>query len=484
MAVLVCALLALPALAQQEADSSVPQELQAVQQALELAQVRPQERLEYIPDSARLRAHASGQQPPGAANFRLTDGISTVSLYKDQEFTDSVTGQRFRVMTRVQRENNTLAVLVTPTRGGETAEIQRGTWVLYRNRENGQPETIRIYFSTDPELFINIRADNASPNSRSQIDMLVYGAYVRKDVPLGIAFLDLFNTPLSTIIARTRQQIPWSYFETEAIRYRDIQATAAVIRAALPTLVFYEDGAFDADGKPVLIETGERQTRESFLAAAKPDQDQEKIVGGVNCSGFAKWVIDGILRPRVGSGSIIERLKGSTAAPDTHFTRNYREERDLFFGLDWTRNLAAAVVSMKARQTILPDNAGIDVTFTPFSLFTKNPRWASDALGFSGYQRNVGYQAAFLKPLLYALAVTEPGNLYLAAVSSEGGDPNLRAFDHIAVFLPWFDGAGTFHADVFESAEETSLERFLTLHPGVFVHLVRVQVPEQGFFRP
>jgi hypothetical protein len=88
-----------------------------------------------------------------------------------------------------------------------------------------------------------------------------------------------------------------------------------------------------------------------------------------------------------------------------------------------------------------------------------------------------------LRPLLYILAIREPGNFYIAAFNRRMGESvSLRQYFHEALLFPYFDDSGTFRVAVFESAAETSLEAVIRRYPEEFVHLVRI--PAQPEFDP
>jgi hypothetical protein len=108
---------------------------------------------------------------------------------------------------------------------------------------------------------------------------------------------------------------------------------------------------------------------------------------------------------------------------------------------------------------------------------------------YAGHLRNAGFGFEGLHPLLYTLAIDEPGRIYLAAVNNEIGAPvtpdnprglpRLRQYYHIAVLVPYFTERGVFQVAVFESAAETSINRFKTRYPGQFVNLVRIPIEDR-----
>ena len=423
---------------------------------------------------------AVAAEPVPAADFIESDGVrrQIFDTWLDEELIQVMkldTAQytdRYEYSFVVAHERDKtgafLAVTVTP---GETAGI-RGTWVLFRRVSDGMPDSIRIYPVNDPSVYVVIRPSSTNPErGRSLLDLVVMDTPTITSVPVGVPFISLYTASFASIVGMTRSTVPWRLIAPELYRYGDMEATVATVRNGLKTLVYLDDGAFNERGEPVLIETGLPQDPAQILSARTKSNTGSDVYGGVNCSGFAKWIIDGIVRPRAGNGLFIESLKASTASPVTHFTEPYRETRDIFFALDWTRNLASAVVSLDVGHTVKPDFSGVDVTVEPFS-------------GVPFYEKNVGYPAASLAPLLYYLAVTEPGHFYLGAVSRERGKPLLRQYHHVAVFFPYFDASGKFAIAVFESAEETSMQSFIARNGDAFVNLVRVRVPEKGYFEP
>ena len=103
-----------------------------------------------------------------------------------------------------------------------------------------------------------------------------------------------------------------------------------------------------------------------------------------------------------------------------------------------------------------------------------------------GFLEDFGYGSEGLEPLLYTLAINEPGKFYLAAINNEMGPastvdnprgrPRLRQYFHIAVLVPYFNEHGVFQVAVFESAEETFFRTFKTRYPGHGINLVSIPV--------
>ena len=105
----------------------------------------------------------------------------------------------------------------------------------------------------------------------------------------------------------------------------------------------------------------------------------------------------------------------------------------------------------------------------------------ASAKSYPNFLPGAGFGIEGLKPLLYTLAVDEPGYVYLASVNNETGPaPRMRRHYHEAVLIPYFNEYGVFQTAVFESAAETSLNAFIARYPGQMVNLVRI--PVEGRF--
>jgi len=133
----------------------------------------------------------------------------------------------------------------------------------------------------------------------------------------------------------------------------------------------------------------------------------------------------------------------------------------------------------------------------------RDPKNNKSEYSYPGFLTDAGYGVEGLLPLLYTLAIDEPGRFYLAAVNNEigppstetnpQGKPRMRQYFHIAAFVPYFSESGVFHVAVFESAAETSIQAFRNRYPliprtiegerrlfpnGHYVNLVRIPVQE------
>jgi hypothetical protein len=281
---------------------------------------------------------------------------------------------------------------------------------------------------------------------------------------------------VSAVIDSIGDTFPRRYFEIETGFYRDIVNFIPKLRASLKGLTFRDDGAIDENGDYVFIETLEKQDGTE----------------GLNCSGFAKFVVDGILSPLTKTRLAISPLKQKRNDRGSVYTNVYEDMLDPFFGLDWTRNLASRVGEL-TRAPGYGTLQEIEVQTAPFASLITKTNGSTTIRPYPGFLTNAGFGMEGLQPLLYTLAIDEPGYIYLASISDEQGlpvtednlrgRPRMRQYYHIAVLVPYFTGEGEFRIVVFESAEETSFEEdFKTRYPGHYINLVRI--PVEGPFNP
>jgi hypothetical protein len=365
----------------------------------------------------------------------------------------------------------------------------QGSWVLTRRMDDGAPLRIRIFPQSDFNTYIQFRPFSAD---KCVMDVVIYNAYMVNDLPLPVPFERLFVLPLEEILGLAEDKFPRRYFEPQPDSYRDVRKFITEVRKRLP-LQFRDDGAMDENGEYVFIESLAPQT------GAK----------GLNCSGFAKWMVDGILRPLTGERLPIGPLKAKFGERGSGFTEPWDDIRDPFFGLDWTRNLASTA-GKTLRAPVFGDIAEIEVRDAPFSAVIRRGNTVAGVgpLSFPGYLPDAGFGIEGIHPLLYTLAIDEPGRIYLASVNTEIGTPTtaenfrglsriefeddevkqkarntlrglprMRQHFHVAVLIPYFTENGIFRIALFESAEETPFNAFKTRYSNEhYVNLVRIPV--------
>jgi hypothetical protein len=345
----------------------------------------------------------------------------------------------------------------------------QGSWMLTRNKDTGAGILIRIFLRSDQYTYIQFRPFN---DERSQMDIVLYGGYLIRSMPIAASFERIYTMQLNDIIKLAGAKFPIEYFEPDPQYYRNSRRFVEQVRRHIGDLNFADDGAIDEHERYVFIETLQPQT------SASP---------GLNCSGFVKWLIDSILRPVTGQLLPITQIKAPFGGRGSSFTENW-ESRDPYFGLDWIRNLASEA-NKTLRSPSIYALEEFEVRSDKFSL-VENRNF--DILNYPGFLPEAGYGTEGLYPLLYTLAVENPFSFYLAAINNEigapitpenpRGGPRLRQYYHVAALIPYFDEYGVFRVVVFESAAETSFNAFRSRYPGHYINLV--QIPVSANFNP
>jgi hypothetical protein len=362
-----------------------------------------------------------------------------------------------RIQVRAEGERGECLVILAREQEGTFPGWAQGSWILTRRRDTGLPERIRIFLRSDPYTYVQFRPFTGD---KSLMDVVVYNAYVVHSQALAIPFERLLVIPVEDVLRTAGGSFPRRYFDPVPGLYRDLREFIALVRQRLPELRFRDDGAMDEEGRYVFIENLEAQDGP----------------GGLNCSGFAKWIVDGILRPRTGERLTIPPLKEPFGDRRSSFSEGYERLRDPFFGLDWIRNLAAAAGNFGALEEI-------EVQKGSFASIIRRKEGKSTVRAYPGFLQNAGFDSEGLQALLYTLAIDEPGFIYLASVNQElGPAPRMRQHFHVAVLVPYFTETGNFRIALFESAAETAFTNFKSRYPGHYVNLVRI--PVDGAFDP
>ncbi|MDR2343469.1 MAG: hypothetical protein LBD86_02925 [Spirochaetaceae bacterium] len=370
-------------------------------------------------------------------------------------------GERVELRTEGTREE--LNIVLARGLDGMFPGWAQGSWVISRSIADGGLLRIRIFPRSDPYTYIQFRPLDAG---RSAMDAVVYNAYLARSVNMPVPLERLLTLPLQDILGTADNKSLFRYFEPRIEDYAGIRALLPLVRRFLADLSFADDGAIDENGTYVFIETLLPQTE-------KP---------GLNCSGFAKWLVDGLLRPRTGKRLPVRTLKQAYGQRGSSLTTPFETLRDPFFGLDWIRNLASAVNST-LKSPAFTGLEEIEVNHCPFSQIILRGGGTSRTESYTGFLPDAGFDINGLTALLYTLAIDEPGMIYLGAVNNElAPKPRMRQYFHIAAFLPYFDQNGAFHVALFESAAETSFSRFSARYPGHYINLVRI--PLETSFDP
>ncbi|MDR1617912.1 MAG: hypothetical protein LBS06_02545 [Treponema sp.] len=342
----------------------------------------------------------------------------------------------------------------------------QGSWVLTRRKDTGEPARIRVFPRSDPNAYVQFRPFS---QDRCRMDVVIYNAYLLRSLPLPVPFERLYTMPLEEIFGLAGDKFPRRFFDIDPAGYRDTRRFMDQVRERLPEIGFADDGAMDEKGEYV------------FIDSLKPQPAGKE---GLNCSGFVKWLVDGLLRPLTGGRLPIAPLKEPAGGRKSSFSEELEQLRDPFFGLDWTRNLAAranTVFRSPARGVI----EEFEVRESPFAEVIARKGAAGTIRPYPGFLENAGFGIEGLQPLLYTLAAEAPGRLYLASVNAELAaprGPRMRQHFHTAALIPYFNEYGNFHIAVFESAEATSFAAFKGRYPDHYVNLVTI--PLEPDFEP
>lgn len=352
------------------------------------------------------------------------------------------------VLFRTESSNG--AVYQTFTRGdlGTVRLDTAGTFIIKRSSTDGSFVQAKIFLQDDPGCFARI----TPLGERTALEITLFGRTFQHGIILAARFESLLTAPLDRIMRLAEPAVDWDLLQPAQRTDGDaaVERTAVAISRMLPRLGYRDDGAMDAAGRMVYIR----------------DVSPQGAASGFNCSGFAKWVVDGFFRPLTGRLTDIARLKVKDAGiRGNRWTGPLEESRDPYFGLDWSRNLARELA--RARGETGASAESWDVR---------------DAPGFA-YVDDVGYAIADLPTVLYRLARAAPGRIYLGSVNRPApGDPELRQHSHLVVLLPYTDAGRVFRVAVFESSTETSTGSLARRYPSDFIHLVRFQA--RGDFDP
>ena len=187
---------------------------------------------------------------------------------------------------------------------------------------------------------------------------------------------------------------------------------------------------------------------------------------GLNCSGFAKWIVDGFYTPLCKDYeqkymSIQKLRKKHLTERGTPDILIYENSRDPYFGLDWTRNLAVELGKKRGEN---PAYKTYDVTDS--SIVT--------------YVMNCGYPIWKIEKVLIEQEELHPGRMYLGSINGYfGEEPKLWQHYHIAVFIPYYEN-DVLKIAVLERNKETSFSYLLERYSNTYCHLVAI--PTEGEF--
>ncbi len=346
-------------------------------------------------------------------------------------------GSGIEVQFRVVTQGDDFYLLFINRQDGGFAIENEGSWVIKRSLRDGSFLQAKVFLDGDPNSYVRL----FPRGERTRMDLYLYGYPAYRDIVVPIEFDRLLTDPFSQIIDATRESVDWRLVLPRQPLPEDavVEGMVSVLRSRLP-LPDHDDGAMDSGGKLVSIRTLQVLNQ-----------------GGLNCSGFAKWIVDGLYYPRTGRLLSIEALKEKRVELPVSAKGLRAQGLEPYFGLDWTRNLAMAIERL-SDPGVGPDHG--EVRAVPFLRFVPDE----------------GYPLADLKFILYALAMRRPGYFYLGSVNHELADfPGIREHSHVVTLFPYFASNGSFRVAVMERNLETGIDSLLRRYPGDSICLERIR---------
>ena len=396
------------------------------------------------------------------------------------EIYNNPAGEKFQV--RLEESDSTYNIFVSPQTtikvdvysdlGKETKEQEvypgdaPGSWVLIKDKKTEKILRIRYYFLKNSEVFIQF-----TPRGKTALaDLVIFGNYAARGVPTGVPFTTFYSASFDRVMNITKNSLPWNYVDVDPSMYHSVLQMAAVIQERLPGILFAPNAMYDENGDLVQISSGK-----PFEGIHTEDSRMM-----LSSAGFVKWIADGLVEPIAGGRIKREPLLQETVqVKETGLQGSLSQKYNLFFSLDWIRNLASAVISVYTGKTYKFNQSGVDVTINPFSSTVAS--FGSENI--VTFVENSGYSVPVLKSLFYVLANLEPGTIYFGAI--RGTDrtvtPEVKAFNDCVAFLPYFATDGSFGINIFMNGRGISIEEFCNIYQDDFVYLTRVKSSEQFF---
>jgi len=423
-----------------------------------------------IPDSSEIRARL-------LENWFEND-LENVRTNLQEIYINSA-GQKFQV--RLEEAEDTYNIFVSPSAeinvkviSDKEVRTQKtevypgdnaGSWVLIKDKKTNHPLRIRYYFKANSEVYIQFTPHNQTAFA----DMVIFDNYVARGIPCGVPFKNFYKASFEDVLNITKSILPWNYVITDKSDYHSILQMSAVISENLPSILYAPDAMYDE--KDALVRISNGKAFEAKLSA----EDNENLY--LSSAGFVKWIADGLVEPIAGSRLKREPLiKETVQVKENGYQGVLSTKYNLFFALDWIRNLSSAIISVYTEKNYVYNQADVDVCINPFS------GSISDAgiVNSVSFVKDTGYKTGVLKSLLYLLAASDPETFYFGAIrgTDRSVSPEIKAFNECLAFFPYFDSNGLFNCFVFINGRAIKLDDFCLLYQDDFVYLTRVRSAE------
>ena len=396
------------------------------------------------------------------------------------EIYDNDAGQKFQV--RLEESDSTYMIFVAPcatinvkvfSNKGMSYEQQEiypgeapGSWVLVRDKKTNKPIRIRWYFSVDSDIYVQF-----TPYGRTAVaDLLIYGNYASKGASTGIPFDKLYEISFADVMKMTSISLPWKYVTVDGDKFGSVLQMAGMIQKNLGRVMFVQNAMYDEDGKLIQITNGK--------AFDSENQDPAKLY--LSSAGFVKWIADGLVEPI--AGTKLKRaplVKETVSVKENGYQGVLSQKYNLFFALDWIRNLAAAITSVNNGKVYMYNEAGTDVTINPFAATISG----AGTVNTVTFIEDTGYNVSVLKSLLYVLAATESGNFYFGAIreTDKTITPEIKVFNDCVAFFPYFSSNGSFGCFVYMNGKQISLDDFCMIYPDAYIYLTRARASKDFY---
>lgn len=352
------------------------------------------------------------------------------------------------------RDGNQVKVQVSSQRKGEFIyyyfinevynrflPYNRGSYSIRKN-QNGEIDKIQIFLLNRYDSYVELIASKGQ--TLSKVKILGKWLYTNIYLPKKLEYFCL-----SSLEELRRLLSPFVEDFLLFPEYQEPYNTVISMREEILRNIngFPEvfDGAMNERGEFVHIKDGTPQ----------------EFPFGFNCSGFAKWIADGLYEAKTGKMIPLERLKRKLLSiRGDSKTFIYEQQRDPFFGLDWVRNLVTVLRLGDSQKEVSDINSQKnDVRELPFIKYIDNRGFSIDDLELS----------------LYLLAIYQPGYFYFGSLSSfSDSSPMLVRHHHVTVLFPWIDEEGSFRVSIMEINDEVSLFNLKVRYPNSYIHLSAV----------
>ena len=301
---------------------------------------------------------------------------------------------------------------------------------------------IKIFYKNNDNSFIRIIP--GADNNESLMEIQLYGKIMQKDIRVPLSLAELSKRSFAELTNLTSNYVDWNFYISD---YKNLYGDdVRILSNTIAPLLYYlkdkDDGAIDQAGNFVYIDSLNLQTEDS----------------GLNCSGFVKWIVDGLYKASTGKNIDIAYLKEKHYdLRGNKWSEKLEIEMDPYFGLDWTRNLAFEI--LKLHEPEAPLNS-VDV----------------NSLHYETYRPNIGFPLENIKTVLYELAVTNPHDFYFGSLNRKSNEaPYLREHTHVLAIFPYIDKQNNFQVVVYSRNEKISLDYLKSHWKDNYIHLVKIE---------